>query len=249
MDLLLEATALAEQHHFWFRGFRRFAAPLLKQAASGRRGLRILDCGCGTGYNIRSLLEPCGAAWGVDLAPTGLEHARRAGVARLARASVTALPFAPASFDIATSFDVLYALPDEAERAAVAEMWRVLKPGGAAVVNVAAMPVLRGHHSVLAAEIRRYTPAALRALLERTGFRLERMRYTHAAVFPLLLAVRSVQRAAGPVRPDEALADLIVPAAPINAALSGLLAVEAAVSRAVPMPFGSSLLCLARKPA
>jgi len=46
---------------------------------------------------------------------------------------------------------------------------------------------------------------------------------------------------------DDALGDITVPPAPVNAALSAAL--EAGLARVVPMPFGSSLLCLARKPA
>jgi SAM-dependent methyltransferase len=249
VDRLLEATARAERDHFWFRGFRRFVSPMLARAAAGRTRLRLLDCGCGTGTNLRLLLEPYGDAWGFDLTWTGLRIARRAGVTRVAQASAAAVPFPAEAFDIVTSFDVLYCLPDQIEREAVREMWRVLKPGGAAVINVAAMAILRGHHSVLAAERRRYSRADLRALVEAAGFRVERMTHTNAALFPLMLGVRGVQRAAGLARESDAEGEITVPPAPVNAVLSALLAVEAGLSRTVPMPFGSSLLCLARKPA
>jgi ubiquinone/menaquinone biosynthesis C-methylase UbiE len=249
VELLLEATARAEHDHFWFRGFRRFVAPMLAQAAGGRTDLRLLDCGCGTGGNIRMVLSRYGRTWGFDLAWAGLRLARDGGVDRVARASVTAIPFPAGSFDIVTSFDVLYCLPDEVERAAVAEMWRVLRPGGAAVINVAAMSVLRGNHSILSNELRRYSPAGLRAVVEPAGFHIERMIYTHATLFPVVLAVRSTHRLKGLANRVEALGELTVPAAPINAALAGVLAVEAVLNRIVPMPFGSSLLCVARKPA
>jgi ubiquinone/menaquinone biosynthesis C-methylase UbiE len=145
VDLLLEATARAEDRHFWFRGFRRFVEPVLNRAAANRRGLRLVDCGCGTGSNLR-LLGRYGQAWGFDLSWTGLAFAQRSGETCLVRASVNHVPFGEASFDVATSFDVLYCLEQEIERAAVREMFRILKPGGALVVNVAAMPILRGNH-------------------------------------------------------------------------------------------------------
>jgi ubiquinone/menaquinone biosynthesis C-methylase UbiE len=250
VDRLLEATARAEREHFWFHGFRRFVSPLLDRAAAGRPGLRLLDCGCGTGTNLSILLEPYGRAWGFDLTRTGLEFARGSGAARIAQASVAAIPFPSAAFDIATSFDVLYCLPVDVEHAAVREMWRVLKPGGAAVVNVPAMNVLRGDHSVFSAELRRYNRAGLRALIESAGFQIERITYTNATLFPLMAAARSAQRVAGlTTDPDVVPREILVPPAPINAAMSALLAVEAGVVRALPMPFGSSLLCLARKPA
>ena len=245
---MLEATARAERDHFWFRGFRRFVAPLLSRAAAGRRDLRLLDCGCGTGTNIRVLLAPHGDAWGFDLTWTGLRFARSSGVTRIVQASAAAIPYPSAVFDVVTSFDVLYCLPGDVEREAVREMWRVLKPGGAAVINVAAMDVLRGNHSVLSAELRRYDKASLRALLEPAGFRIERMTYTNAALFPLMLGVRGVQRLVGLAPEQEAEGEISVPPGPVNAALSALLAIEAGIVRRVPMPFGSSLLCLARKP-
>src|SRR6478672_2036637 len=114
MDHLLRATALAEQRHFWFRGFRFFVTPLLERAAQGRRQLRLLDCGCGTGNNLL-LLERYGHAFGFDLTASGLQYGKESGRSRLARASIGAIPFGDASFDIVTSFDVLYSLPDTIE--------------------------------------------------------------------------------------------------------------------------------------
>ncbi len=76
---------------------------------------------------------------------------------RLARASVTAAPFPSESFDLVTSFDVLYSLDDADEHKAVSEMYRVVRAGGFAVINVAAMDMLRGDHSVLSHERRRYS--------------------------------------------------------------------------------------------
>ena len=84
-------------------------------------------------------------------------------------ATVTRLPFADACADVATSFDVLYALDGADARQAVAEMWRVLRPGGVAMVNVAALDVLRGSHSVLTQEKQRFSKQGLTALAGRRG--------------------------------------------------------------------------------
>jgi ubiquinone/menaquinone biosynthesis C-methylase UbiE len=221
--------------------------PLLKQAANDRPGLRLLDCGCGTGANLR-LLEGYGRAWGFDLTWSGLTIARSRGLSRLARASVAHVPFAAEAFDIVTSFDVLYCLETAAEQAAVGEMWRVLKPGGSLVVNVAGMNILKGNHSVLSAELRRYNRSSLRALLEQTGFTIERLTHTNAALFPITLAVRLAQRIMGLAAEEDALGEISIPPAAVNAILSAALSAEARVQRVMPLPFGSSLLCLARKP-
>src|SRR4029453_16266340 len=107
MEQLLDATARAEREHFWFRGFRRFVAPLLAGAAGNRSDLRILDCGCGTGNNLR-MLRRYGRAAG-----TGLASARPQGERLVARASALTLPFSADTFDLATSFDVIYAFDDD----------------------------------------------------------------------------------------------------------------------------------------
>lgn len=242
MDRLLEATARAERDHFWFRGLRRFAEPLVAGVTTAESAL-ILDCGCGTGHNLRWLSRH-GAVVGIDLTWAGLQLARRRGERCIARATASRLPFGDAQFDLVTSFDVLYALPDEIERAAIAEMFRVLKPGGRLIVNVAALEALRGNHSILSVELRRYNSGSLRKKLEAAGFRLNRITYTNFSILPLIAAVRLKQRLTGHVESEEEIA---IPAAPVNAALSGLLALEAAVLRVVNMPFGSSLLAVAEK--
>ncbi len=240
VDLLLTSTRSAEARHFWFRGFRRFVRPAVAEAAAGRSRPRILDCGCGTGANLR-LLSEFGRAFGVDLNQVGLGFARDDGAA-VARADVARLPFLDASFDIVTSFDVLYSLDDEAERKAIAEMHRVLRPGGALVVNVAAMPILRGNHSILSREVRRYTARTLRAALSSAGFRVVEVRYTNAVLFPIMLAVRLAQRAAGLKPEEEATREITVPPAILNNALAALLAAEARLPRWIRPPVGSSLL-------
>jgi SAM-dependent methyltransferase len=247
VEHLLRATARAEARHFWFRGFRAFVTPLLTRACAGLTGARLLDCGCGTGANLE-LLDAFGRAYGFDLTDVGLRIGREAGRTRLARATVTAAPFPTASFDVVTSFDVLYALPDADERAAIGEMYRLLKPGGFAIVNVAAMPVLRGDHSVLSRELRRYTRDDLRGRLERAGFRIARLTYTNATLFAPLALARLVQRRRGLRAEGETAAEISVPPAPINAIMTAVMQLEALWLRRFDAPFGSSLLCLARKP-
>jgi SAM-dependent methyltransferase len=246
MEHLLRATSRAEARHFWFRGLRAFAAPLVRQALDGRTAPRILDCGCGTGANVRDL-EQYGRTFGFDLSEIGLRLGREAGAARVVRASVTAAPFPSAAFDLVTSFDVLYALDANAERDAVAEMYRLIRPGGFVLVNVAAMDVLRGDHSVLSRERRRYSRRSLAKLLTAAGFSIVRITYTNALLFGPLVVVRGLQRLRGLAAEGETTREITVPPAPINALLTVALRLEAAWVARANAPFGSSLLCLARK--
>lgn len=246
MDRLLEMTARAEREHFWFHGFRRFVRPLLEQAARHIEGRipSILDCGCGTGNNLQ-MIRQYGRAFGIDLTYSGLAYARHHRERLIAQASATALPFPDRVFDIVTSFDVIYALDDTGAATALNEMYRVMTPGGYLVLNVAALPVLRGNHSVLGGEVQRYTRRSLRRHFEKAGFSVKRLTYTNASILPLVAGVRFGQRLLGH---HESTQEISVPPSPVNLALTGLLAVEATAVRWVNMPIGSSLLALASRP-
>lgn len=245
MDRLLEVTARAERVHFWFRGLRWFAEPLIAEASKGTLDPSILDCGCGTGHNL-SMLRRHGRAIGIDITWTGLAFAHAGGERAIAQASASRLPFPDATFNVVTSFDVIYAFSDEEADAAASEMFRVLRPGGHLVINAAALNLLKGNHSVLAHEVTRHTRSTLSQLLQRAGFDVRRITYTNATILPAVLAVRLAQRAAG-LQPTED--EISVPPAPVNAALSAALAVEALALRWVNMPIGSSVMALAVKPS
>src|SRR6185436_1843067 len=207
---MLEATAAAEERHFWFLHLRRTARSLLTSALAGIQPRLIVDCGAGTGRNLE-WLSGFGPAVGIERSTTGLAYGRTQR-RRMLQGSVTHLPFADGAADVVTSFDVLYCLDDLEERQAVREMFRVLAFDGVAVVNVAALDILHGSHSTLTHEQRRYTRQSLADRLEDAGFSIERVTYTNMMTFPLALAVRMSERVTG--RAGTASdADLRVPAA------------------------------------
>jgi SAM-dependent methyltransferase len=244
MERLLEATAAAEDRHFWFRGLRTNARAALGRALAGRRANLIVDCGTGTGRNLDWLAD-FGRAVGVERSPTGLGVAHRHRRPVVA-GSVTHLPLADGCAEVVTSFDVFVTLDDGAEREAAREMYRVLAPGGVALVHAAALDVLHGSHSVLTEEKRRYSRGSIRALLQGTGFAIDRVTYTNMITLPLVLAVRLKDQWTGQAA-TASEQDLQVPPAPVNAALGGLLSLESAWLRAGNLPVGSSILAVARK--
>ena len=104
--------------------------------------LRLLECGCG-GNPERQLLEQCAHYTGVDFSDTGIERARASfadvGIAHDFRtADVCALPFEDGSFDAVYCAHVIYHLDDPAaQETAMAELLRVVRPGGVVVLIVA----------------------------------------------------------------------------------------------------------------
>ncbi len=244
MEARLELTKRAVDSHFWFRGFRQFVLPAIASAVGDRSDLRLLDCGSGTGDNLR-FLEPYGKAVGLDLSMPGVAHARASGFGGVC-GDVTHLPFRDSVFDLATSFDVLQQIERDAD--AVREMARVVRPGGRVILTLAALECLHGDHNVVWDEIRRYTPSSAGALVRQAGLVPERVRFLFASLFPMLFLSRTLQRATRRFRRLNETADISVPSAPVNTVLTWLVTAEAALTRIVPMPIGSSLLVIARKP-
>lgn len=243
MDDALELTSRTEAVHFWFRGFRHFIRPAIEEIADGRPDLRLLDCGCGTGHNL-PFLRQYGRTFGFDLTPAGLAYARSRGVP-IARADISHIPFRSQAFDLVTSFDVMQYVQDDGQM--MREFARVLRPGGGAVVTAAAMEMLRGGHAAFWPEVRRYSAHRMTRIAEEAGLQVIRVSYLFGSLFPMVLAARLGSRLRRSAETPESDWEMSVPPAPVNAALTWILAGEAAVARYVPMPFGSSLLLVARK--
>ena len=81
------------------------------------------------------------------------------------------------------------------------------------------------------------------------GFLVERLTYTNATLFPPLAIARLLQRRRGLRSESEAEQEITVPPAPVNAIMTAVMRLEGLWLRGFDEPFGSSLLCLARKPA
>jgi ubiquinone/menaquinone biosynthesis C-methylase UbiE len=108
---------------------------------------RLLDVGCGTGRTLHQLWRTHRdlRLWGIDLSPAYVRLARRrlAHVDELALAveNAEAMPFADATFDIATSVYLFHELPRNARRNVIAELSRVVRPGGLVVLEDSAQLV------------------------------------------------------------------------------------------------------------
>jgi SAM-dependent methyltransferase len=232
----------AEAAQWWYAGQRAIAKALLEPALSrDSGGRRLLDAGCGTGYNLVDLGR-LGRATGVDLSSEAIALCRARGV-RVARASVLALPFPDATFDAVTSFDVLYHAWVSDDRAAARELVRVLRPGGLLLVRVPALRLLWGAHDAEVQSRHRYTRGELTAVLRAAGLEIVRASYCNSILLPLLFGRRTLDRLLG-----RAGSDVGFLPRPIERAFRGALLLEAALVRAgAALPLGASVVALGRK--
>lgn len=236
-----------EDAHWWFDAMETISVRLLDRPG-GRPVRDVLDTGCGTGRNLRFLNRRCaqGTVVGLDFSPVALDHCRERGLTRLVRGSVAALPFADASFDLVTNFDVLTAGSVD-ESAALRELARVLRPGGRLLLRVAAYDFLRGRHDAEWNIHRRYRRGPLRQKLTRAGFDVRVASYANTWLFPVALAKRWAEAI---FPPRQETSDLQIGAGRSSAAwvLRTLLASEARWVAAGALPVGLSIVVLAEKP-
>lgn len=163
-----------------------------------RPGDRVLDAGCGTGRHACEIFRTLGAdVVGVDLNREDLIKAafvldlidRDGGSWVVSQADATKLPFRDNAFDVVICSEVLEHIP--ANRAAIAELVRVLKPGKDIVVSVPRFLPERicwalssDYHNEPGGHIRIYTKGELLSLLEDAGTHCWRVRYKHALHAP-----------------------------------------------------------------
>jgi SAM-dependent methyltransferase len=241
-----------EASFWWFSGMREVARALLDPYCPPGRARDVVDAGCGTGLNLAWLRRYSGgrAVVGVDLSAAALDFCRRREHGPLIQSTVTALPFAPSSFDLVTSFDVLVQIPgDGADELAAAEMWRVLRPGGVAFVRCAAYGWLRSGHDEALGTQRRYSLRGLALLLERAGFRVLRATYANTLLLPAALFRRLVLKRIGLADGGSDVKPLPPSLRRLNGALRAALVAEASLLERprLNLPAGLSAVCVVRK--
>jgi SAM-dependent methyltransferase len=239
-----------ETTHWWFRWRFDLISDVLGSLRQDKP-LRILDAGCGTGQMLKCL-ESHGEAVGIDSSSQAIGYARERGVRRLVRGSIADPPFRDGSFDCVVALDVIEHVDDDV--GILTKLHEVVKPGGYLIVTVPAFKTLWSEHDEINLHKRRYRAPQLSRLIQDAGFDLQRVSYCNTAPFLPVLATRKAKNLLRAIRRkrgtdhDLLQSDLDEYPAPVNAALHWLMRGETRLMRHVDLPFGVSILAVARRP-
>lgn len=194
-----------------------------------------------------------GRVIGVDNNPRPIAVARERGY-EVYEGDAAQLAFDDDRFDLVTLLDTVEHCPDDA--AVLSECYRVNRPGGLLVVTVPAFMWLWSYNDVLNRHQRRYTSHELRERLTAVGYEVLHITYHNFFIFPLaaltILWRRKTERTldlASPHFDEDAYQVEMEPAPPLlNAVLTQVGRVEALLVRHLSLPFGTSVIAVARKP-
>ncbi len=241
-----ESCFQIEDTSYWFR--HRMACLLTTIERFPPCGM-LLDIGGGNGY-VAAALQNAGVECALIEPGSGARNAVRRGVKHVIQATLEDAHFQTQSWAAAGAFDVVEHIADDVEF--LRAIRHQLIPGGRFYCTVPAFPTLWSHEDVHAGHFRRYTRAGLSQVLNQAGFTLEFMTYffvwlTVPVWFLRALPSRLKLSSSKPVGTSEAVKnDHRLPAL-LSGPVGRLHAWELNRIRTErPLPFGTSLLCVAR---
>jgi SAM-dependent methyltransferase len=238
-----EVMYRVEDTHWWYLGMEAITRAVLDRAIGRGHNLRILDAGCGTGAAMGYLAD-YGTVTGFDFAAEALHFCQIRKRDRLSRASVLALPYADASFDLVASFDVLCERAVVDDDVALRDFARVLRQGGRVLLRLPAYNWLRGKHDEAVYIRHRYTARELAGKLRQAGFEPERISYANMLLFPIAALKRMTERFM-PVK--QAGSDLTIGTGVLNTPMRWILSLEAPLVARSRLPFGLTAVAFARR--
>jgi len=213
---------------------------LVGKILGGQPSLCILDIGGGVGPTLKKL-EEMGVAFGVDISPEAIGYCRDRGCRRLCLVEEERLPFGDNSFDLVISIDILEHM--DCEYRHLREYQRVLKKGGFLLITVPALSWLWSNHDRANRHRRRYSRSGLRNLLDKEGWKIERLSYFCTLLFPLIMAIRLISKMVTRITGDYDLAwNFKIPGFGLNNLFRRIFSWESAWLTKRNFPIGSSLL-------
>ena len=227
-----------DRHHWYFRGRLAVLLTALERTLPAPP-CRVLELGCGTG-NVLQALGRFGDVVGVERDPELRAVGAAAGLDIRAGALPDDVPVPDGWADAVLLLDVIEHLDDDVAGLRAAR--EGARPGGLVMVTVPAYAWLWSGHDVALGHRRRYTARGLRAVLEAAGLRVEHLSYFNAALFPAIAGVRLAKRVLGLTGHD-----LHRPSPLVNEMLTRVFALERHAVLRPGLPFGSSILAVARR--
>lgn len=233
-----------EKSHFWYVGMGKITEFLLTRYLAKNPERKILDAGCGTGGSLL-FLRKYGKAYGIDMSSYAISLCKKRSLKNVTVGSIDDLPYSSGFFDAVTCFDLLGQQEVVSDQKALRECSRVLKPYGLLLIRIAAYDWLRSQHDRSVHAKHRYTVNEVSRLLNVSGFDVVRLTYANTLLFPVVIGMRLW----GKISPkkDNDKSDVQHLPSFINSFLKSIFLLEYQLLKHISLPFGLSVIAVARK--
>lgn len=237
------SEAAHEANHWWFVGRRRLFAREIAATGTARTA-RVLDIGTSTGTNLR-MLRDLGFTdvTGLDFSAEAIAYCASKGLGEVRQGDICAMPFPDASFDLVLATDIIEHVDDD--ETALAEIARVLRPGGRVLVTVPAFQMIWGLQDRVAQHKRRYLQPQLLGRIRDAGLQVQTAYYFNYLLFlPILAARRLIDLFKVKVESEAELNT-----GGTNWLFDKIFTFDVMTARRIKPPFGVSILAFASKPS
>jgi SAM-dependent methyltransferase len=213
----------------------------------------VLEIGCASGFLLRELIEylPGHRIVGADYTRDTLESlGRQLPNVPLMQFDLTQCPLVDDFADIIVLLNVLEHIVDH--EAAIAQLFRVVRPGGAVIIEVPAGPPLFDVYDRVLMHHRRYTMNGLTKILEKNGFIVESRSHLGFFLYPAFYLAKRISQVRfpldGKVNEPQLVAAMIKVTRKSSAIMNVVMRCEHALRRHVYYPFGVRCLLTCRRP-
>lgn len=244
-DLYQEMFQL-EETYWWHVAKRMLVKKFLSLYLKNFSDKKLVDIGCGTGKFLEEIknFKTWDDLLGVDGSNDALNFTKKRNIALVKKADFEKkLPILDESFDVVTSLDVVEHI--ENDQNLINEFFRILKPQGITIITVPAHQWLWTYWDDMLGHKRRHTKKSVEVLFTNAGFKIEKISYFYSYLLPIAIVFRMIKS----ILPtnNKPSSDFIAVPKMINAVLLKTASVEKDIASLTNIPFGLSVVCVARK--
>ncbi len=242
---LYENIYQVEEKHWWYKARRDIIFDWVKHILSNYEKPRVLDIGCGTGFNVAYLHRiGCDQVDGLDISEDALMYCKSRQLNLLMIASAENLPIQRYVYDVILALDIVEHIAND--RQALSEIYRALKKDGALIVFVPAFQFLWSFQDEISHHQRRYEMNDLRYKILQAGFKIKKLSYVNSFLFPVVWFGRYILR----TFPGffKISSESQINPSWMNKFLYYIFKAEMPFLRFMNFPFGVSILCVCTKP-
>lgn len=246
-EYLYKAIYEHQKGHWFFDSKINFFKILLGENLKGKKGLKVVDLGCGTGA-LLEYLSGYGRVVGIELSTIALSYAKKAakGVnVDFMMSMGDRLALKDDSVDLICLSDVLSQETVDVKKV-LDECYRVLKKDGFILISDPAIGFLKGEHDSAAHVNHRFARKEVCDNLTRSNFYVSSISYAFVFLFPVVLLMRLIKKISHNDN-QKPRADFHGTPKLLNSAVKTIFAIEGFFLRFINMPLGVSIMAVGIK--